>query len=139
MNITLRLSMLPGNHSLVTNISVSNIQTLEMYPDKFNATVTCELSSHFTFESAELVSIRRMTLIGCGDNLVRNINQVILQETTFQGLKGTGTSLTLINSTAEIDHSSFVSNQFGRYLCRSRQQDYHFQLNFYRRWSPTYQ
>ena len=111
-NIT--LSMLPGNHSLVINISLSNFQTLEMCPHDFNAIiVTCELSSHFTFESAELVSIRRMTFIGCGDNLVRNVNQVILQETTLQGRNGTGTSLTLINSTAEIDHSSFIGNQFG--------------------------
>ena len=61
VNIT--LSILPGNHSLVTNISLSNFQALEMYPDNFNATVTCKLSSRFTFESVELVSIRRMTFL----------------------------------------------------------------------------
>ena len=84
-----------------------------MYPDDFNATITCELSSRFIFESAELVLIRRITFVDCGDNFVRNINQVVLQETTFQGLKGTGTSLILINSSAKIDHCSFLGNQFG--------------------------
>ena len=112
-DVNITLSMLPGNHNLNTNVSLSNFQSLEMYTDNFDVTIACSLSSHFTLELAELVSIRRMTFIGCGDNLVRSVNQVILQEITFQGLKGTGTSLTLINTTAEIDHCSFMGNQFG--------------------------
>lgn len=76
-DVNITLSMLPGNHSLVINISLSNFHTLEMYPNDFNATIMCELSSHFTFESAELVSIRRITFVGCGDNFVRNVNQTL--------------------------------------------------------------
>ena len=113
-NVT-TLIFLSGNYSLNVNISLSNFQTLEMYPVDDNATtiVSCELSVHFTFESAELVSIRRMIFIGCGNNLVKNINNIVLQETLFEGLPGTGTSLTLINSNAEIIDCTFVGYQFG--------------------------
>ena len=113
MNITLFL--LPGNYTLDTNTSLSNFQSLEMYPIDADTTITmyCELSAHLIFESAGLVSIRRMTFIGCGNNLVRNVDRVVLQETTFQGLEGTGTSLMLTNSNAEIVDCTFVGNQFG--------------------------
>ena len=112
-DINITLIMLPGDHSLVTNISFSNFKRLEMYSDDFNVAVKCKSSSHFSFESIELVSVRRMTFIGCGNSLVRNIDQVFLQGTRFEGLPGTGTSLTLINSTAEIVDCTFVGNQFG--------------------------
>ena len=114
-NVNITSILLPGNYSLDTNISLSNFQTLKMYPDDDNAKITmsCQLSTFFIFESAELVSIRRMTFTGCGNHLIRNVDKVVLQETTFQGLEGTGTSLTLINSNAEIVDCTFVGNQFG--------------------------
>ena len=110
-NIT--LIMLPGSHNLVMNISILNLQSFEMYANDFNVTITCELSSYLSLESVELVSIRRVTFIGCGNGLMRNVDQIVIQETKFEGLDGTGTSLTLIDSTAEIVDCTFVGNQFG--------------------------
>ena len=115
VNNIMTLIFLSGNYSLNVNISLSNFETLEMYPvdDNATTTVSCELSVRFTFESAELVSIRGITFLGCGNNFVRNVDNVVLQETVFEGLPGTGTSLTLINSNAEIIDCKFVGNQFG--------------------------
>ena len=110
-NITLIL--LPGNHSLITNLSFSNLANLRMYSEDVNATVMCDLSSRFSFESIERVSIERVSFIGCGNDFVRNVDEFVLRETTFKGLSGTGTSLTLINSTAEVVNCTFVGNQFG--------------------------
>ena len=112
MNITVIL--LPGNHSLFTNISLSNFQTFKMYSEFFNATITCNLSVHFSFELIQIVSITKMKFIGCGSNLVKNVLiEITLQESIFIGQVDTGTSLTLINSTAKIDHCIFIDNQFG--------------------------
>ena len=54
-----------------------------------------------------------MIFVGCGGNLVKNVNEFILQETTFEGQQNSGTALTLVNTTAEIIDCTFVRNQFG--------------------------
>ena len=112
-NENISLILLPGNHNLTTNITLSNFKRLEMLHLSTNATFTCALSTHFSFEQIESVSIRRVTFIGCGNNLVRDVSKFILQEAVFKGQADTGTALTLINTTAEIDHCSFIGNQFG--------------------------
>ena len=87
-----------------------------MYPDNINAAITCESSAHLSFEAVEIVSIRRMVFIGCGNNIVRNVDWIIFQETViFQGLDGTETPLTLSDSltAAEVINCIFVGNQFG--------------------------
>ena len=84
-----------------------------MYPLHFNARVICELSSYFSFKLVEQISIRRMDFYGCGNNVVRNVLILFVEETIFKGQIDTGMSLTLINTTAEIDHCSFIDNQFG--------------------------
>ena len=115
-DVNITLIMLPGNHSLVTNITLSNFKSLEMYSDDFNVTVKCKTSSHFSFESVELISVKRISFIGCSNNLIKNVFKFVLHETTFKGLEDTGTSLTMINTTAEIDRCSFIGNQFGTFM-----------------------
>ena len=112
-NIT--LIMLPGNHNLVTNLSFSGLTNLTMHSGKSNAAVrcTCDLTSSLSFESIEEVSLMSINFTGCGGNLVRNVGRLVLQGTMFTGLDRSGTSMTIINSTAEIIDSTFVNNQFG--------------------------
>ena len=112
MNI-LTVILLPGNHSLFTNISLSNFQTFKMYSEFFNATITCKLLAHFSFELIQTISIAKIDFIGCGSNLVKNVIELTFQESIFIGQVDTGTSLTLINSTAKIDHCFFIDNRFG--------------------------
>ena len=105
--------LLTGNHSHVRNLSFSNLTNLRVYTEDINTTIKCEVSSQFSFESIEHVSIKKVKFLGCGNNVVRNVEKFILQESKFLGLEGTGTSLTLINSTVEIVNCTFVGNQFG--------------------------
>ena len=107
------LIMLPGNHSLVTNLLFSDLANLTMYSGSDSVVVWCDLMSSFSFESVEEVSLKSINFIGCGGNLVRNVGRFVLQGTTFEGLDGSGTSLAIIDSTAEIIDSTFVGNQFG--------------------------
>ena len=110
-NVT--LIMLPGDHCLYTNLSFSGLSNLAVTSENNNVTVSCDLLSRFSFESMEQVSLHNMNFIGCGSNLVRDVGTFILQGVKFKGLDGSGTALTIIDSTAEIIDSAFAGNQFG--------------------------
>ena len=112
-NVSITLILLPGNHSLLMDLSVSDIKFLGIHSNVSNVQIKCESSSHISFESIKRVSISKLNFIGCGNNLVKNITEIFIQETTFKGQANTGTSLKLINTTAEIVDCTFVGNQFG--------------------------
>ena len=107
------LIMLPGNHSLVTNLSFSDLINLTVYSENNSAVVGCDLTVSFSFESVEEVFLKNMHFIGCGGNLIRDVGRFVLQGTTFKGLEGTRTSLIMIDSAAEISDCTFIGNQFG--------------------------
>ena len=111
-DVNMTLVMLPGNHSLNVNLSFSNSINFTMYSESL-ATVTCESSVFLSFENIERVYIQNINFIGCGGNLARNIDDFVLQETTFEGRDDSGTALTVINTTAKIIDCNFVRNQFG--------------------------
>ena len=111
---SITLNVLSGVHSLNTNLSISNLANLSIHSD--NATIVCESDSHFIFQSIELLFVRNMTFIGCGNNLVSDVREFLLQESTFKGQSGSGTVLTLLNTTADIVDCTFVDNQYGTVL-----------------------
>ena len=111
-DINMTLLLLPGNHSLNVNLSFSNLINFTMYSES-SATVICEPSVLVTFENIERVFIRNIIFIGCGENLVSNVDDFILQETTLEGRDDSGTALTVINTAAKIIDCTFVRNQFG--------------------------
>ena len=92
-NIT--VIMLPGNHSLNTDLSFSGLTNLAMTSENDNVTIRCDLTSRFSFEFTEEISLKNINFIGCGRNLVRDVGRFILQGVTFRGLDGSGTSLTI--------------------------------------------
>ena len=107
------LIVLPGDHGLDTNLSFSGLSNLVITSENDDVTVRCDLTSRFSFESIEEVSLKDMNFIGCGRNLVRDVGRFILQGVTFKGLDGSGTALAIIDSMAGIIDSTFVGNQFG--------------------------
>ena len=105
--------LLPGRHSLNRNLTFSNLFNVKMLSSESTASVVCESSSFINFENIERVTIQNVHFVGCGGNLVKNVDDFIVRETTFEGQDGSGTALTIINSTAEILKCTFVRNQFG--------------------------
>ena len=108
----LTLILLPGNHTLQANLSLSMLDMLEVQSN-VTASVLCKFSSRLSFEYIERVYIRNVNSIGCGGNKVSNVKEIIISNTTFRGTDNSGTSLTLVNTRAEIVNCSFVRNQFG--------------------------
>ena len=111
-NITIIL--VPGKHDLNQNLSFSNLVELKLYSlTDSSATMACTSLVFLQFENIERVYIHNVKFVGCGGNLVRNVDEFILQETTFEGQLNSGTALTIMNTTAEIIDCNFVRNQFG--------------------------
>ena len=106
------LIMLPGSYYLETNISFSNKVELKLYSNS-SVKIKCDQSSSLSFESIERVFIRNLNFVGCGGNLASNVDEFVIEDTTFEGKGTSGTSLTLVNTTAEIRNCTFVNNQFG--------------------------
>ena len=110
----LTIVLVPGRHSLNQNLSFSNMVSLNLYSlMDSSATIVCASSAFLFFEDFEQVYIHNVNFVGCGGNLVRNVDEFILQETTFEGVQSSGTALTVVNTTADIIDCIFVRNQFG--------------------------
>ena len=106
--------LIPGNHSLNQNLSLSNLVSLNLYSrTDSSATIACTSSAFLSFEDIKQVYIHNVNFVGCGGNLVKNVDEFILQETTFEGVQNSATALTVVNTTADIIDCTFVRNQFG--------------------------
>ena len=105
-DVNVMLMILPGNHSLNTNLSFSNLINFTMYSESM-ATVICEPSVLISIESIERVFIQKLIFIGCGGNLVRSIDNFILQDITFKGHNDSGTALTVIDTAGKIIDCTF--------------------------------
>ena len=55
-----------------------------------------------------------MEFIGCGCNQVENVKEFVLRNTKFKGKEDSGTALELIETTAQMVNSTFVSNTIGK-------------------------
>ena len=110
-NVT--MIMLQGNpHSLDVNISFTDLTQVEILSNS-SVTVSCASSSHLSFKSLERLYIKNLLFVGCGGNIIKNVGTFVIEEAMFKGKRTSGTSLTLVNTTAEIRNCAFVGNQFG--------------------------
>ena len=109
------LSFLPGNHSLDRELSLSRADKFFMTKDMGgNGTVFVECVSQlgrFNISETTFATIQSLHFIGCGGNRVSQVEQLIVEDTIFQGVKGRGTALVLNEVTAtSIAKSSFLFN-----------------------------
>ena len=116
------LMFLPGNHTLNSEISISNISNLSMLPnstleDSFQ-TVICQQIASFKFENIDNLMMKGLKLLGCYGNKALSIKSFTLENSTFQGqdYRGTAASLEISDSVVEIKGSYFISNTVGSCL-----------------------
>ena len=107
------LVLLPGNHSLHADLSISSASEVSMVPDSSNILLICN-TTRFKFSRIGYVHISGITFIGCGGNTVQNVDRFILEDSTFQGLLSTRTALVL-NETirATLLRSKFINYSLG--------------------------
>ena len=86
-----------------------------MKSENSTAQIKCTSNSHIRFSQSQYIHITSLEFIGCGGNQVKNVEEFVVQDTTFKGQENSGTALELIETTAQIVNSTFVSNIKGSY------------------------
>ena len=121
---TTQLVLLPGNHSLSTKINISEAKYFEimessprdMQSQSADQTVSivCDSFGGITVSNSMFVSIVGIRFIGCGNNDFDGVNNFIVENSTFQGIRNSGTSLILTSvMNATIIGSYFLTNYNG--------------------------
>ena len=112
-NVTLLL--LPGNHHLNHELVISDANNVSVTKLGGSVFVRCtSQSGRFKISRTTTVSIKGLHFMGCGGNLVTQVNRLTIEDTIFQGIEGSGTALVL-NGTVEanIVTCSYFCNTIG--------------------------
>ena len=136
---TTQLVLLPGNHSLSTKINISEAEYFEIMgssPRDMQSqsadqrmSIVCDSFGGIAISNSMFVSIVGIQFIGCGNNDLDGVNNFIVENSTFQGVRNSGTSLVLTNvMNATIIRSYFLSNHNGSN--RHIDQIYYYSLTF---------
>ena len=113
------LVIIGDNHNLSMHISVSNVaefSILSANDTELNpgpVTITCGKHASFTFRNVSSVLIHGLVFVGCTNNRIEFVNQLMVDQSTFRGQTGSKTSLTIISSIAQISGTTFVANAVG--------------------------
>ena len=105
------LVLLPGTHYLNVNLSLSNVDNFSMTSENSTAQIVCTNYSHILFDSCQRITVTNLKFIGCGGNMVENVQEFVVRDTKFKGDKNSETALELVKTTAEIVDSTFISNR----------------------------
>ena len=110
------LSFLSGNHSLDGQLFLSQADYFSMMQDmEGDGTVLIECSKsqsgRFNIREMMFVVIKNLQFIGCGGNRIVHVEELVVEDTIFQGAEGRGRALILMNvTTARISSSLFHYN-----------------------------
>ena len=113
------LYFLPGNHSLDKEVFLLHLHSFLMtktVQQNYGNIVFIECGSQsgrFSISETIFASIKDLYFIGCGGNRVSQVEQLVVEDTIFQGVEGRGTALILIDVIeAKIASTSCFSNAY---------------------------
>ena len=86
-----------------------------MKSENSTAQIKCTNDSNLHFSRSQHIHITNLEFIGCGGNQVRHVEEFMVKDTKFEGQDKSSTALELIETTAQIVNSTFVSNRKGLY------------------------
>ena len=109
-NTTLLIS--PGVHFLDGELSVSNIAelSLQSHNGSNDTIIECSDRAMFTFSHIERIYVSGLTLSGCDNTKFDSADQLVITNSNFVGRNNTNSALTINESVASLNQSSFLSN-----------------------------
>ena len=108
------LPSLTANHTLDLMMSISNITSFLMLSNSESKTfVICQDSGSLESTGVDHVWVKNLWFLGCGSNVFLSVKQLKLEDCTFQGQQDRGTELIIVNSSAIMEKTDFVSNTVG--------------------------
>ena len=114
------LILLPGNHSLESELLVESVHSFSMYAwhgSSSKATITCHHSARFEFRNISTVTVSGLEFVGCSENRVKSVDQFQLENSEFIGklnaiIYAYVTVLSIEESTAKLDRVLFLSQNW---------------------------
>ena len=94
---------------------MSNVDNFAMKSENSTAQIRCVRGSHICFNQSWFIHITNLEFFGCGGNQVKYLQELVVEDTKFEGQENSGTALELIETTALIVNCTFVSNKRGSY------------------------
>ena len=82
-----------------------------MKSENSTAQIKCTSYSHIQFSQSQRVHITNLDLIGCGGNLVEEVEEFVVRDSKFEGQESSGTALELIETIAQIVNSTFANRR----------------------------
>ena len=102
------LVFLPGTHYLSSiNLTLSNVDNFVMMSENSPAQIKCTSNSHLYFSQSLYIHITNLEFIGCGVNVVKHVEELVIEDTKFKGQENSGTALKLNETTAQICQQYF--------------------------------
>ena len=114
------LIFLPGNHTLNRELILSGAVNFSM-ASQGNETAMIECPSQyerFIVNETTFAKIKGIHFIGCGGNTVTRVEELVVEDTIFQGVEGVGRGTALVLNevnVTKIRECSFISNTPGAY------------------------
>ena len=98
----------PGVHVLTESLIVSDMSTFKLTSNNsYTAEIVCENNSSFNLSYSQNIYIANVHFLGCGGNLVEEVDNFVLKNAIFYGNNSNGTALQLRESTANITDCLF--------------------------------
>ncbi len=91
------------------------MDSFAMKSENSKAQIQCTNDSAMHFYQSQCIHITNLEFIGCGGNQVRHAEEFVVKDTKFEGQENSPTAIELIETTAQIVSSTFVSNRKGLY------------------------
>ena len=108
-NTTLQLTLLPGNHSLASELFISDVDTFKMLSNAKDVWITCIDIGTFTFVSVKSVEIRNLMFLKCGENRANTVASLTIHECTFHSWNESRVILEFNKSAVTIHECTFHS------------------------------
>ena len=99
-----------GTHHLTANLTVSDVNNMSITSNGSHTAIVCMNHSYINLNHSQSIHISNLDFFGNGGITVLNVDEFVLQNAVFDGQEKTGTSLSLIESTANIINCSYISN-----------------------------
>ena len=104
-NETIKLTFFPGNHSLFSNLIISNLNYLSLNAssDTKETRITCHGSSRLCLSNISESVIKGITFSECKSNIVTDLGDLMVNNCTFLGENGHNIiSLLMLNRTKAV-------------------------------------
>ena len=106
----------PGVHSLELDLAIQHISYLLLYSEPSGAKISCiDSSIRIQLMNITVVQLSGLKFVNCGGNKIILVRELIIKDTTFSYSRNNleESALFLLNLTASIVRSYFISNNIG--------------------------